>query len=111
MNAEQKWQNLVRSWPSLERHAAAWKLDDADEILESLGVVFEDGRWCCGARAPWHHTGSVFAALFSLDVWNKDTRDLLPEHLCRWSLIDAFAHWDVAHRKIALVYMQDPFYP
>lgn len=71
---------------------------DAERVLQALSE-------------PWVTTGSRFALLFVLDVWNPAIRSELPEHLRDWSLAAAWGRWDDDHRKAALGWLQRPFFP
>lgn len=113
LTSQQRWAELVRSFPTLQRWASGADLRNADDLLEALGVVYcwiDEGYRPCESAA-WLTSGSRFALLFCLDVWNSGMRELLPESLQRWSSVTAFSIWDHEHRAAALAYYQEPFYP
>jgi hypothetical protein len=97
------------------------------EWVDRMGPEDIDGDAILAAlREPWVTTGSRYALLFLADVWNSSmrgsftakasrrdgpTEGLLPRELRTWSIVDAFASWDDAHRSAALAWFRSPWWP
>lgn len=94
--------SLAATFPTLFRWADKSYRDGADF----------DGNVVIAALAePWVTTGSRYALLFVLDVWNSDAREYLPGSLREWSFVSAWACWDDAHRAAALAWLKAPWFP
>lgn len=98
-------------------------------LFPSMAGVFGDGPvpgidpWRPLALVRWLNSGaptsgSRQAALFLLSVWNRDDWRVHgvkvrrgTQRIGRFDIADGFAAWDEQHRRAALAWLVNPFWP
>lgn len=103
MTTSQKMWDLADSFPTLRR----WAVEKREAGVDFNGDHVLDAL----ANEPWVTTGSRYALLFLLDVWNPWARHQLDEQWRNWSIVRAWGCWDDAHRMAAQGWLDNPFFP